>query len=201
MIEPDVFWSDIILGLIASYAAFRLYRLKISFWLPFAFLTLATWVGAFYHGFIDHTDNLPGEILWTSTLLLFYAASASIIVLLNKNRLSIAIASIGFVLYAYWAIAISEKFIWALLLQGVAILIYLVACLWRTYRTRNPRIIRATLWLLLFIVIDAIAIFVQQTMQTFGLDISHNTIFHIIEMPALVALAISMYSYEVQKTI
>ncbi len=190
IIEPDVFWSDIVLGALCCVFAWLLYRAGNTWWRVFGALALATFVGAAYHGFINTTTVWWGDVLWSLTL--FWFASTSFLVIdetFRHNRsLRVWLAG-GLLAYMGWAIFFSEAFLWALLLQAVAI-VTLVVWYARAYRRSQKRAKRRRLdkLLIAFLLLNIVAIVLQQLKINFGLPISHNTVFHIIELPVMTLL-------------
>lgn len=190
IIEPDVFWSDIALGALCTLLAWLLGRAGIAWWRVFAGLALATFFGAAYHGFINTTTVWWGDVLWTVTLFWFALTSFVLIDESFRHLRSLRVwLGFGLVAYMSWAIFFSEAFIWALLLQAVAI-VTIVVRYKLVYRPKTNKATRRRLDTLLvgFLLLNICAIVLQQLKVNFGLPISHNTVFHIIELPVMVIL-------------
>lgn len=191
LLEPDVFWSDIVLGGLA---------LGLGLWLDrrgrragglFVALALATWCGAFYHGLINTTERLSGDVLWTATLfLLGVTAAAMVHIAFGGSRAVGRLVAVLLIGWLAFVVFVSEDFLWAMALQGIAVLILLV----RYVATR--RWDAAGWWLAAFVVLDVVAVLQQQNDVTLGLPWSHNTLFHVIEMPAFVCLAVFFSQFE-----
>lgn len=190
IIEPDVFWSDILLGTVCFLFAWLLYKQANRWAGVFTALALATFFGAAYHGFINTTSVWWGDVLWTVTL--FWFALTSVLLIyesFGRRRSLLAWLSAGLLIYMGWAIMASEAFMWALLLQGAA-LVALVIRYVVVYRRsiNNPVRIKLDILLVGFIALNIVAITLQQLKVDFGLGISHNTVFHIIELPVMLLL-------------
>lgn len=186
IIEADVFYSDIILGLVIFYAAYLIRRQSSLLTKAFIFLGSSTFAGAFYHGLYDTTTDLPGDILWTLTMTLYGISSLLFIrfsipkILSHKSLLFL---SGLFFLFTYF---VNESFIYGLVLQGVAMIMLGI----HTFLTK-PNFNYAK-WFSTFVCLSIIAVYIQQAMITFDLPYSHNTLFHIIEIPAIIALVCSL---------
>ena len=190
IIEPDVFWSDIALGMLCVVLAWLLHRVANTWWRVFVLLALATFFGAAYHGFVNTTTIWWGDVLWTLTLFWFALTSAVLIdeCFGHKRRLRPWLV-IGLVAYMTWAIVISEAFLWALLLQAAAITTLVIRHV-VVYRHTKKKTVRTTLDRLLigFLLLNITAIILQQLKVNFGLPVSHNTVFHVIELPVMALL-------------
>jgi hypothetical protein len=190
IIEPDVFWSDIALGVVCIVLGVLLRHNRNMWSSVFFTLALATFFGAAYHGFINTTSVWWGDLLWTITLFWFALTSVVMIYLSYGRRRSMGPWLIaGLLSYMLWAVLISEAFIWALLLQFIAIVTLSVryVSVFRRSRTYKDRRILDML-LVAFVVLNIVAIALQQFKINFDLPISHNTVFHILELPVMVAL-------------
>ncbi len=66
-------------------------------------------------------------------------------------------------------------------------------------KKRSSKAKAAIMLFAVFVIIDIAAIIVQQRKMRFGLPVSHNTIFHIIEIPALMMLFLSMRKTDAPK--
>jgi NADH-quinone oxidoreductase subunit M len=108
--EPGVFWSDIALGLLVLGLGWWLLRAGVRWWRPFAPLALATWTGAFYHGFVNTTDRWSGEVLWSLTLLLLAATAALFLdEVFGGHPVARALIGLGWLGYAAFALAFAIK--------------------------------------------------------------------------------------------
>lgn len=189
LLEPDVFWSDIVLGCLCAFLGMLLLKKNNSFGRIFIALSFATVAGAFYHGLINTTVVWWGDILWTLTLFLFASTSAILVDEAYEHSSVVRkVLIVAVVVYMGWAIFVNEAFLWALLLQAVAILILGIRYAF-VIRPKNPTSHRyLDMVFVSFICVNIVAILLQQMKINFGLDISHNTIFHIIELPVVVLL-------------
>lgn len=186
LLEPGVFWSDIALGALAfGLGTWLLSRGGRRPHVLFVTLAMATWSGAFYHGFINTTEQLSGRFLWTFTLVALGMTAAVIVQIAFADAKAVRMVTSALVgVWALFVVFISNDFLWAMALQGVAVLILVSRYLLVGRHTR------AGGWLAGFVGLDALAVLQQQNGITLGLPMSHNTLFHFIEMPAFVCLAI-----------
>lgn len=181
LVEPGVFWTDVILGALMVASGVDLFRARNPWSRLFFVLAAGTWLGAAYHGFVNTTETWIGEVLWTSTIVLL-ALSAAVIVdeISGRRRAVRAALAVALAAYVVVAIFVSENFVWPLLLQALAVVAMGVAYR-RTFPDPGWRF-------LAFLVVDALAIVVQRAGITLGLPWSHNTLFHLVEMPAVLLL-------------
>jgi hypothetical protein len=181
LLEPGVFWTDVLLGALMFGLGLDLRRSGNPWHRLFFVLAAATWFGAAYHGFVNTTESWLGEALWTPTIVLLALTTALIVdeITSRDRRVRMALA-IAMAVYVVIAIFVSENFVWPLVLQALAVLAMGVR-----YRNQFPH----PGWLYLaFLAVDAAAVIVQQAGITLGLPWSHNTLFHLVEMPAIVLL-------------
>lgn len=195
LMEPDVFWSDIVLGALAFGLGLWLGRRNRGAAGVFVALALATWTGAFYHGLVNTTARLSGDVLWSATLVLLGVTAGGLVHLAFER--SRRVGTVLAVLLAVWAafvIFVSEDFLWAMALQGVAVIVLVGRYLMT--RRHVADFVSTGAWLAGFVGLDAVAVLQQQNDVTLGLPFSHNTLFHFIEMPAFVCLAVFFDRFE-----
>ena len=151
----------------------------------FGVLGISTFFGAFYHGLYNTTQIFTGDVLWSLTMTVYALSSFLFINFALPRQLSLTKALVGTFLFSLFTIFVNESFMYGLMLQGLALLAL------GYYVCKNQRI--SSLYLYgLFVIITLFAIYIQQQQITFGLNYSHNTLFHIIQIPAILLLYLSL---------
>lgn len=178
LLEPDVFYSDILLAALLCSAGWLISSRHKIMGGGFYALAASTFFGAWYHGLYNTTSVLPGEILWSLTMILYGLSSFIFIQTAIPRLMKLPGILICTGLFAVFTTTINESFHFGLWLQGVAIL-----CIGH-FVLRNGT--RSSMWVyMLFVLITFFSILVQQQQLSFGLPYSHNTIFHLIQIPAI----------------
>jgi hypothetical protein len=185
IIEPNVFYSDIVLGIIIFVLAYLLYTRQRTLCFSFVALGASTFFGAFYHGLYNTTSLIPGDILWSITMILYGLSSLLFIHISLPRVISFKVVALGLLLFSLFTTLINESFFYGLLLQIIAVVFlgYFV------YKNRTLLNIESYG---LFVATTLCAIYIQQQHVTFGLDYSHNTLFHIFQIPAVFLLYLSL---------
>jgi hypothetical protein len=185
IIEPDVFYSDIVLGIILFIIAYTLLEHRQRLGWCFGSLGMSTFFGAFYHGLYDTTQIFAGDVLWSLTMTMYGLSSFLFINFALQKHFGLTKALVGTFLFSLFTILVNESFLYGLILQGMAILVL------GHYVFKTQKI--ASLYVYgLFVIITLFAIYIQQKKITFGLNYSHNTWFHIIQIPAILLLYLSL---------
>ncbi len=178
LLEPDVFYSDILLAVTLCSAGWFISSQHKVMSGGFYTLAASTFFGAWYHGLYNTTGVLPGEMLWSLTMILYGLSSFIFIQAALPRLMNLPGTLICTGLFALFTTTINESFHFGLWLQGVAIL-----CIGH-FVLRNG--IRSSMWVyMLFVLITFFSILIQQQQLNFGLPYSHNTIFHLIQIPAI----------------
>ena len=187
LLEPGVFWSDILLGLVVFICAGLIYKKSTLFFGFFFWLGIATLVGAIYHGFINTPEIFWGEILWSVTMISFGLSSLFLLRFYFK-KLSLNLFVFLLAAYSAFIIFIDASFKWGLLLQAISVVTYFVFIL---KNTKKIAFNKSLLCGLLFLGAISTAVYIQQFKLALGTTLSHNTIFHLISIPAFVFLYLS----------
>ena len=178
LLEPDVFYSDILLAFILCCAGWFISSPHKIMSRGFYALAASTFCGAWYHGLFNTTSVLPGEILWSLTMVSYGLSSFIFIHAALPRYMNLPGALICTGLFALFTTTIDESFHFGLWLQGVAIL-----CI-GYFVLKNGT--RSSIWLyVVFMFITFFSILIQQQQLNFGLPYSHNTIFHLVQIPAI----------------
>jgi len=165
MPDPIALVSDSVLGLVALFFAFRLWRVHRMWALAFFFTAAATFVGGVYHGYGDRTEEL-----WKTTVML--VGIASFFLLAGTHRYLAIFATIKLVVYVAWMMT-HDDFLYVVADYGITLILVGIF---------HP----AKKWVWGSIVVSVLGAVVQQTRVTihpYWFD--YNDIYHVIQMVAL----------------
>lgn len=201
--EQTTAFTDLILGILSLICCMLLKktstrnRIKQKIWLCFfLFLSLASFLGALAHG-VEMSSNMKG-LLW-HPLYLFLALSVAFFVMgaifeIRSERncrsiisLMISVAFLFFLITVF----IPESFLVFIIYEGFCLLVCLVIFLFKLFRTRQP----SYLFMIAGIMLTILAA-VLQSMQNISFhfiwEFDHNGIFHLVQIPALILIFISV---------
>jgi hypothetical protein len=180
MNEPTTVITDYLLGAVAAYLAWRLFRRRAAErsrrWWSRAFVALAlgAFLGGTWHGFARD------EWLWKATLLAVGVASSAMMIatafatLPARARASvIAIAAAIFLVYAGWVL-VEDRFL--VVVADTAIAFALVAAL-HLWKWNGP--------ILAGVAVSLVAALVQASGFALHAHFNHNDLYHVIQIGAM----------------
>jgi hypothetical protein len=190
--EPATLLTDILLGALASWLAWRLHRRPAAghpagrWWVWSLALTAASaLVGGAYHGFGPNFSGIVQSVWWVLTLLLICLISAAMSVSLLHEMVAppaqrpwLTVIAFKFLAFA-GAAAGHPQFVVVIIDYGLTML------LWTIVAALAGRVWRG--WMLAGVGLSLVAAAVQQLRWGFSARFNHNDVYHVIQAGALVA--------------
>jgi len=176
--EPATVITDYILGAVAAWASFQLFRnpeRSRRYWaLAFAALAAGAFFGGTWHGF------LRSDLLWKATVLSVGVASFGMLagsgLAVTQGRLLLILATLKLAAYTAWML-LHDEFIYVVLDTGIALLVVAALHLWKW---NGP--------ILAGVGLSAIAGLVQASGFALHAHFNHNDLYHVIQTLAVVLL-------------
>ena len=166
MPDPIAFVSDFVLGLLALFFAFRLWRVHRMWALAFVFTAIAAMIGGVYHGYGDRW-----EILWKATVM--SVGIASYFLLAGTHRRLGIFAAVKLAVYGFWMAMTEANFVYVVADYGLTLLLVGIV---------HP----AKKWVWVSIAVSVLGAVVQQARVTVHPHwFDYNDLYHLIQMAAL----------------
>ena len=178
MNEPTTVITDYLLGAVAAWVAFQLFRSpqrSQRFWaLAFAALAVGAFLGGTWHGFVK------SDLLWKATVLSVGVTSFGVVagsaLATTRSRLLPILAAIKLAAYIGWML-FHNAFIYVVLDTGIALLVVAALHLWKW---NGP--------ILAGVAVSVIAGLVQASGFALHEHFNHNDLYHVIQIAGVVLL-------------
>lgn len=176
--EPMTMATDYVLGAVATWFAFALFRYEHQtrrWWaLAFAALAAGAFLGGTWHGFVQ------SDVLWKATTLSVGVASFAMVtgsaLATMRGRLLPILAGIKLAIYSGWML-FHDQFIYVVIDTAIAFLALAALHLWKW----NGPILAGVL-------VSVIAALVQASGFKLHPHFNHNDLYHVIQIGAVVLL-------------
>ena len=196
MTEADVALTDFAVAVECAAFTALVFRaattrqaLRRLFAIFFGSIGIAALIGGAVHGFVPDDDSIATAVLWRLTLLSMGLATFALwgiggrLLFSERNaRIVQALAGLACVAYATVVLAVDQDFRIAVLNYAPSIVFFGIALVVVSRKTHNRNVLAGLFGVLLTIV----AAIVQQRQIAFPLaHLSHNAVYHLIQMVAL----------------